>query len=64
MDESRSRVRIFSAIILIVLATLSLRLVKLQLVDNQSHTGASENNSMREHRVQAPRGRFFDGMVC
>ena len=60
MDESRSRVRIFSAIILIVLATLSLRLVKLQLVDNQSHTGASENNSMREHRVQAPRGRFFD----
>lgn len=60
MDESRSRVRIFSAIILIILATLTLRLVKLQLVDSQSHTGASENNSMREHRVQAPRGRFFD----
>ncbi len=32
----------------------------MQLVDRQSHTGKSENNSMREHRVQAPRGRFFD----
>jgi len=32
----------------------------MQLVDNQSHSGESENNSMREHRVQAPRGRFFD----
>lgn len=60
MDEGRSRVRIFSAIVLIILGTLTLRLGKMQLVDSQSHTGQSENNSMREHRVQAPRGRFFD----
>ena len=60
MDEGRSRVRIFSAIVLIILSTLALRLGKLQLVDSKSHTGKSENNSMREHRVQAPRGRFFD----
>ncbi|MBT4603643.1 MAG: hypothetical protein HOC28_10945, partial [Bacteroidetes Order II. Incertae sedis bacterium] len=60
MDESRSRVRVFTALILVIFAILALRLVKLQLIDRQSHTGASQDNSMREHRVQAPRGRFFD----
>lgn len=60
MDEGRSRVRIFSAIVIIIIGTLTLRVGKMQLVDRQSHTGQSENNSMRERRVQAPRGRFFD----
>lgn len=60
MDEGQNRVRIFTVLILIIFGILSLRLVKLQIVDSSSHTGESQNNSMREIRVQAPRGRFFD----
>jgi len=60
MDEGRSRLRIFIALIVIILGILSLRLGKLQIVERSSHTGQSVNNAVREWRVQPPRGRFYD----
>ncbi|MDE2995198.1 MAG: penicillin-binding protein 2 [Bacteroidota bacterium] len=60
MDEGRSRLRIFIALISIVLGILALRLGKLQIVERQDHTGQSAANAVREWRVQPPRGRFYD----
>ena len=60
MDEGRSRLRIFIALITIILGILSLRLGKLQIVERSNHTGQSVNNAVREWRVQPPRGRFYD----
>ncbi len=60
MDEGRSRVRVFVALIAIIFGILSLRLGKLQLIEASDHTGESKANAMRERRVQPPRGRFFD----
>jgi len=60
MEEGRSRVRVFIALVAIVLGILTLRLGKLQLIEASDHTGESQANAMRERRVQPPRGRFFD----
>ncbi len=60
MDEGRTRIRIFIALVAIILGILTLRLGKLQLIDSSDHTGESEANAMRELRVQPARGRFFD----
>ncbi|MDA0378172.1 MAG: penicillin-binding protein 2 [Bacteroidetes bacterium] len=60
MDESRSRLRIFIALIAVVLGILALRLGKLQIVERSDHTGKSAANAVREWRVQPPRGRFYD----
>lgn len=60
MDDSRSRLRIFIALIAVVLGILALRLGKLQIVERSDHTGKSAANAVREWRVQPPRGRFYD----
>ncbi len=60
MDEGRSRLRIFMALIVVILGILTLRLGTLQIVERSSHTGQSVNNAVREWRVQPPRGRFYD----
>jgi penicillin-binding protein 2 len=60
MDESRSRLRIFVALIAVILGILALRIGKLQIVERSDHTGQSAANAVREWRVQPPRGRFYD----
>lgn len=60
MDEGRSRLRIFIALITVILGILTLRLGKLQIVERSNHSGQSVNNAVREWRVQPPRGRFYD----
>ena len=60
MDEGRSRLRIFVALIAVVLGILFLRLGKLQIIERSDHTGKSTANAVRERRVQPPRGRFYD----
>ncbi len=60
MDEGRSRLRIFVALVTVILGILTLRLGKLQIVERSNHTGQSVNNAVREWRVQPPRGRFYD----
>ncbi|MDA0684075.1 MAG: penicillin-binding protein 2 [Bacteroidetes bacterium] len=60
MDEGRSRLRIFAALIAVVLGILFLRLGKLQIIERSDHTGKSTANAVRERRVQPPRGRFYD----
>ena len=60
MDEGRSRLRIFIALVAIILGILTLRVGKLQIVERSNHTGQSVNNAVREWRVQPPRGRFYD----
>ena len=60
MEESRSRLRIFVALIAVMLGILALRIGKLQIVERSDHTGQSAANAVREWRVQPPRGRFYD----
>ena len=60
MDEYRIRVRIFVGIVLAVLCLLALRLAQLQLIDNQAYSGESQNNALREQRVQPARGVIYD----
>ena len=60
MDEGRSRLRIFIALVAIIMGILTLRVGKLQIVERSDHTGQSVNNAVREWRVQPPRGRFYD----
>jgi len=47
-------------IVIVVLATLGLRLAQLQLLDVEEYTGESRSNAIREQRVQPARGAVFD----
>jgi len=60
MNDYKSRSRIYSAVILVVLGLLTLRLAKLQIVDRQAHTGESMSNSVKLQRILPARGMIFD----
>ena len=60
LDEHRLRVRLFSAIILVVLGLLGVRLAWLQLVDAREFRDTSRQNAIRERRVQPARGALYD----
>lgn len=60
MDDYRIRVRIFTGIIVVILSILVLRLVQLQIVDQEEYLGESRNNAIREQRVQPARGAIYD----
>lgn len=60
MDDYRIRVRLFTGIVVAVLAILMLRLVQLQIVNSEEYTGESRQNAIRERRVQPARGNIYD----
>lgn len=60
MDDSRLRIRIFSIVIVAIVALLVIRLGKLQIVDYRDHSGESRSNAVKERRVLPARGMFFD----
>lgn len=60
MEDYRIRVRIFIGVILLVLGILTLRLVQLQILDQDDFTEESRSNAIREVRVQPARGAIFD----
>lgn len=60
MNDYKSRARIYSLVILVVLGLLVLRLAKLQIVDRQAHTGESMSNSVKLQRILPARGMIFD----
>ncbi|NNF03853.1 MAG: penicillin-binding protein 2, partial [Rhodothermales bacterium] len=60
MNDYKSRARIYSSVILVVLALLALRLAKLQIIDRQAHTGESMSNSVKLQRILPARGMIFD----
>jgi penicillin-binding protein 2 len=60
MDDYRIRVRIFVGIILLVLGILTLRLVQLQIFNQDDFTEESRRNAIREVRVPPARGAIFD----
>ncbi len=60
MEEYRIRVRIFIGIILVVIGLLGIRLIQLQLLEQDEYTDESRGNAVRELRVQPARGSVFD----
>ncbi len=60
MNDYKSRARIYSSVILVVLGLLVLRLAKLQIIDRQAHTGESMSNSVKMQRILPARGMIFD----
>lgn len=60
MEEYRIRVRIFISIILVVIGLLGMRLVWLQLIDQDMYSDESRGNAVREVRVPSARGAIFD----
>lgn len=60
MEEYRLRVRIFMGLTLIILTILGGRLFYLQLIDNETYSGESRNNAVRENRVVPARGLVYD----
>lgn len=60
MEEYRVRVRIFIGIILVVIAILGLRMVQLQVIEQDEFADESRGNAVHELRVQPARGSVFD----
>jgi penicillin-binding protein 2 len=60
MEEYRVRVRIFIGIILVVMSILGLRMVQLQVIEQDEFADESRGNAVREMRVQPARGSVFD----
>ena len=60
MEDYRLRVRIFTSVILVVLAILGGRLMFMQLLDTEGYTDESRNNAIRERLVRPSRGAIFD----
>ena len=60
MNEYRIRVRIFSGIIVVVLAILGFRLVQMQLLQGEEYSGTSRANAIRERVVTPARGTIYD----
>src|SRR5882672_956982 len=63
VDDSqnlRVRLRLIQALILVLLAVLSVRLYVLQIVNGPHYAGIAENQRIRLLPITAPRGRIFD----
>ena len=63
VDDSqnlRVRLRLIQALILVLLAVLSVRLYLLQIINGQHYADIAENQRMRLLPIPAPRGVIFD----
>jgi len=63
VDDSqnlRGRLRLIQALILVLLAVLTVRLYVLQIVNGLHYAGIAENQRIRLLPIPAPRGRIFD----
>jgi penicillin-binding protein 2 len=63
VDDSqnlRARLRLIQALILVLLAVLSVRLYLLQIINGQHYAGIAENQRIRLLPIPAPRGVIFD----
>ena len=63
VDDSqnlRVRLRLIQALILVLLAVLSVRLYLLQIINGQHYAGIAENQRIRLLPIPAPRGVIFD----
>src|SRR6266852_2805248 len=63
VDDSqnlRGRLRLIQALILVLLAVLSVRLYVLQIINGQHYAGIAENQRIRLLPIPAPRGVIFD----
>ena len=63
VDDSqnlRVRLRLIQALILVLLAVLSVRLYLLQIINGQHYAGIAENQRIRKLPIPAPRGDILD----
>ncbi|HEX8386874.1 MAG TPA: penicillin-binding transpeptidase domain-containing protein, partial [Rubricoccaceae bacterium] len=59
-EDARVRFRIFSVVVLLVLAFLSARLVQMQLFDREQYTTEAEGNAIATRIIRPARGYVFD----
>lgn len=59
-EDTRLRLRIFSGLVLFILALLSLRLAQMQLVDRERYTVEAEGNALVEKLIRPARGYILD----
>ena len=59
-DDARLRFRVFSALVLGVVAFLGARLVQMQIVDRETYANEAEGNAIETKIVRPARGYVFD----
>ena len=59
-EDTRIRLRVFSGVVLFVLAMLSLRLAQMQLIDREQYTVEAEGNALVERLIRPARGYLLD----
>ena len=59
-DDARLRFRVFSALVIGVMAFLSARLVQMQIVDRQQYATEAEGNAIETKIVRPARGYIYD----
>ncbi len=60
MEDYRVRVRIFTGIIILLVAVFMVRLFSMQILHQEEYTGTSRSSSIREARVIPARGAIYD----
>lgn len=58
--DTSGRLTLFSAIVIAIVAILSLRLWSLQVLSGEEYAARAESNRIREIPIDAPRGRILD----
>ena len=59
-EDARVRFRIFSALVVLLLSFLSVRLVQMQLFDREQYTTEAEGNAIATRIIRPARGYIFD----
>ncbi len=59
-EDTRIRLRIFSGVVLFILAVLALRLVQMQVLDRERYTVEAEGNALEEKLIRPARGYLLD----
>ena len=59
-EDARVRFRIFSAVVLLVLSFLGVRLVQMQLFDREAYATEAEGNAIATRIIRPARGYVFD----
>lgn len=58
--EVWSRFRIFSAVVVLLLSALAVRLAQMQLLDGERYAELALDNAVKQRVVEPPRGRIYD----
>lgn len=58
--EVWSRFRIFSAVVVLLLSVLAVRLAQMQLLDGERYAELALGNAVKQRVVEPPRGRIYD----